>query len=194
MTNQDLKPAAHGLKRYDWQVNGVGYFAEPRMVERKDGEFVKFADLPPLLSPPRAGMTEALRELVAYIDRREARVKDWACAECGGEPFKGHEGFKCAYHHALTFLASPILMEQIQGPREWDAESIKDAPEGKYYASDDDGKTWETYWADQKCGDFDTGHLVVYDKADCVQGSATSARKTHIRWFGPVTQPPEKQP
>ncbi len=58
-----LKPAAHGLKRYDSLRDG-------EMAEDPNGPYVLLSDVLPLLSPPRAGMTEAAISVLAERQRQ----------------------------------------------------------------------------------------------------------------------------
>ncbi len=132
----DLKPAAHGLKPVAWASEHEKDVVPERVmkthrdcmaesglstitVQRYDIPLVKLSDVLPLLSPPRAGMTEA----------------EWGCLErlclCEGVSMHGSDfRRRCGTCDGCTVrtAAYRLLMEQIQGPCEWTAETFPNIP------------------------------------------------------------------
>ncbi len=113
MTNQDLKPAAHGLKPY--HLNGADYAAMlpyDRMsgafpVVDDDVAFYLASEVDFLLSPPRAGMTEALTKAFEklLVKAYGKANKSWWCEFDKGIRYAPHTHRGCC---ELIFEPTPL--------------------------------------------------------------------------------------
>ncbi len=197
----DLKPAAHGLKRYFPAVereNGSLVYG----VTGTDGKFIRSeglalpvylaSEVDTLLSPPRAGMTEAALKAFEAHDKFCAALAltnsmlpiplDASPAErtLYQERYRATENAKHElFVAAHTFAADPesrrLLMEPIQGPREWNATTINDAPDGFY-------QSYFHYWGNK-----------LQSKAAILVFLKDERQPERYSFFGPHPQPPEKQ-
>ncbi len=176
----------------------------------------------PIISPPRAGMTEGEQEAMGdgpeiyscdlcgsypFSDSSEGKFVKvngvmpphvyWQhCRHCGncsrnaeskqeaikiwnGEQNRARERWQRVSREILVALVRRLLTEQIQGPRVWDADSIKDAPEGRYFLRESIRRGWNGF-----AFTFALESVKAYAKH--YEGSDEFCA------FGPIPQPPEK--
>ncbi len=183
----DLKPAAHGLKPCPWcEKQPVTHFMDGQAVGSEPllcrclnskcpliGKVFTVADWQsrPLLSPPRAGMTEAEIRQVISLD-----VPLWDVVN----EFRGdvEQRMKAVpkITDAILALVRRLLMEPIQGPRQTNLCECGAMPVifQKEKATGKEGWGYSC-----NCGRYMEG----YSTADAARKAAISA-----------PQPPEKQP
>ncbi len=185
----DLKPAAHGLKRYDWSYEESPLIGKHYMVESEKGLWVKYADLP-LLSPPRAGMTdwrEVAKETAISIQSALSDID-------ANRTEKAIRLLQRTAEFIEEGLTEPtLLMEPIQGPREW--ETMETAPkDGTQILCFGFGRQSVGKWNDDRHARKPRPYWSTELDRALGDSWARANQPTHWMHLPVAPQPPEKQP